>query len=206
MPAVDRQRQGTAHSDIVERLPRVVRGDHGAAIPVAFLHGDLVAQRSHKLVARRRRKAAEFDRRPVGFDRSDPDRLLVGENADEAIQIRQSRSVVVGVAHAGDRLPRLVVLKAERTGTHDVLLEPMRVAIENVLLVNEGVWIGECRQKCGGRELEMEDDGLRVGCLDLVDHRIVAATHADHAFRRIDDHDSSLPLRRRRSWLSHPGT
>ena len=131
MPAVDRQRQGAAHPDIVERLPRVVRRDQGAAIPVALLHGDLVAQRRDKFVARRRRKAAELDRRPVGLDRGHPDRLLVGENADEAVQIGQSRAVVVGIAHAGDRLPHLIVLEAERAGAHDVLLEPVRVAVED---------------------------------------------------------------------------
>ena len=178
---------------------RMVRRDQRPAIPVALLHGDLVAERGHKLVARCRRKAAELDRRPVGFDRSDAHRLLVGENADEAIQIRQSRSIVIGIAHTGNRLSRLIVLEAERAGAHDVLLEPARVAVEDLLLVDERVWIGERRQKRGGRELEVEDNGFRIRRLDPVDHRIVAATHADHAFRRIDDLSSSSPPRPLRS-------
>jgi len=41
----------------------VVRGDRVAAIPVALLKPDVAAERSDKLVARRRRKTAELDRR-----------------------------------------------------------------------------------------------------------------------------------------------
>ena len=147
----------------------------------------LVAQSRDKLVARGGRKAAKLNRRPIGFYSGDPDRLLVREDADEPVQIGQSRPVVIGVAHAGDRLSRLVVLEAERPRAHDVLLEPARVAVEDLLLVDEGVWIGERRQKRRRRELEVKDDRLGIGRLDRIDHRIVAATHADHAFRRIDD-------------------
>ena len=187
MPAVDRQGQGAAHAHIVERLARLVRRDQGAAVPVALLHGDLVAQSRDQFVARRRREAAELDRRTVGLDRGHADCLLVGEYADEAIEIGQAGAVVVRIAHAGDRLAQQVFLEAERAGTHDVRLEPVRVAVEDVLLVYEGVWIGERRQKCGGGELEVEDDGFRVGCRDAVDHRVIAAAHADDACRRVDD-------------------
>ena len=87
MPAVDCQGQCATHPDIVERLSLVVRRDQGAAIPVALLNGDLVTQCGDKFVAGGRGKPAEFDRRTVTFDRCYPDRLLVGENAGEAVEI-----------------------------------------------------------------------------------------------------------------------
>src|SRR3984893_3268780 len=85
MPAVDSQGQRTAHPDVVERLPLVVRGDQVSTVPVTLLNGELAAERGSKLVARCWRKTTELDRRPVAADRADPDRLLVGENAGEAI-------------------------------------------------------------------------------------------------------------------------
>ena len=118
-----------------------------AAVPVALLHRDLVAERVDQLVARRRRQAAELDRRAVGADRVDPDRLLVGEDADEAVEIGQSLVVVVGVALALDRLADLVVRELERAGAHDVLLVPVRILVEDLLLVDEGEGVGERRQE-----------------------------------------------------------
>jgi hypothetical protein len=58
---------------------------------------------------------------------------------------------------------------------------------------DEGVGVGERRQKRGGREFEVEDDGFRVAGFDLVDHRIVAATRADDPFRWVND---PVPARR----------
>ena len=51
LPAVDRQRQYTAHPRIVEQLSLVVGLDKAAAVPVAGLHSDLVTQRIDELVA-----------------------------------------------------------------------------------------------------------------------------------------------------------
>src|SRR5205807_804245 len=87
VPAIERERQGPPHARIVERLLLVVRGDQPAAIPVAGLHRDLVAERLLQLVAHGRRKAAKLDRGAVAADRVDPGRLLVGEDAFEAIEI-----------------------------------------------------------------------------------------------------------------------
>src|SRR5262245_26804622 len=78
---------------------------------------------------------ADDDRGPVAADRADSDRLLVGENAGEVVEIRQSRMVVVGIAGARNRLTELIFRKTKGTRAHDVLLEPARVAIENLLLV-----------------------------------------------------------------------
>src|SRR5207244_11023130 len=116
-----------------------------------------------QLVARRRRKAAKLDRRAVAADRADPDRLLVGKNSDEAVEIRQSLMVVIGVARTGNRLPQLVFLKSERPGAHDVLLEPMGVAVEHLFFVDEGKRIGERWDEGGRRRLEAEGDGFSVG-------------------------------------------
>ena len=170
VPAVDRQGQRAAHPHVVERLLLVVGRDDVAAVPVALLHRDLVAELLDELVARRGRQAAELDRRAVGADRVDADRLLGGEDADEAVEIGQALVVIVGVAHALDRLAGLVAGELERAGAHDVLLVPVRVLVEDLLLVDPGEGVGERRQKRGGREFQLEHDGRRVGRLDLVDH------------------------------------
>jgi hypothetical protein len=88
MPAVDRQGQGAAHPDIVERLPLVVRGDQVPTVPVTLLDAQLAAEGGLQLVARCRRKATELDRGSIAADRAYPDRLLIGENAGEAVEIR----------------------------------------------------------------------------------------------------------------------
>jgi hypothetical protein len=76
MPAVDRQGQRAAHPGIVGRLSFVVGLDDPAAVPVALLHGDLVAQRAYQLVAHGRWKPAELDRCTIAADCLDPDCLL----------------------------------------------------------------------------------------------------------------------------------
>jgi hypothetical protein len=63
----------------------------------------------------------------------------------------------------------------------------MRVVVEDVLLVDEGIRVSEGRQKCCSRKLEVEHCRVCGGCFDPVDHRVVAATHTDHALRRIND-------------------
>jgi len=56
VPAIDRERQGPPDPRIVERLSLVVGLDQAAAVPVALLHGDAVAERADQLVAHRGRK------------------------------------------------------------------------------------------------------------------------------------------------------
>ena len=89
MPPVDRQGQRAAHPGIVEWLSLVVGLDDPAAVPVALLDTDLVAQRVYQLVAHSRRQAAELDRRTIAADRLDPNRLLVSINAGEPVEVRQ---------------------------------------------------------------------------------------------------------------------
>src|SRR5215472_4944345 len=158
MPAVDCQGQGAAHPDIVKRLPFVVRGDQISAVPVALLNGQLTAERSLQLVTSRRRKATELDRCPVAADRADPDRLLVGENAAKAVEIGQSLVVVIGIADACNRLTQLIPSETKRARAHDILLIPAGVAIEDLLLVDKSVGIGECRDKGARRIFEAEND------------------------------------------------
>ena len=63
----------------------------------------------------------------------------------------------------------------------------MRVAVEDFLFVDEGVGIGERGQKRRRGEFQAEYDCFRVRRLDRLDHRIIAAAHAEDAFRRVDD-------------------
>ena len=184
---VDRQCQGAAHPDIVERFPPLVRGDQIAAIPVALLDGDLLAQILDQLVARRRRHAAELQRGPVAADRVDAGGLLGRVDCGEAVEIGQALAVVIGVAGAGDRLAGLVADEFERAGAEDVLLVPVLVLVEDRLLVDVGERVGEARQESRGRVFEPEDDGLRVRRLNLVDHREIGLAGAGDTLRRADD-------------------
>ena len=61
---------------VVERLFLVVRRDQVDAVPVAFLHRDLVAELLDQLVAGRGRQAANSVGGAVGADRVDAGRLL----------------------------------------------------------------------------------------------------------------------------------
>jgi hypothetical protein len=90
-------------------------------------------------------------------------------------------------------LPGLIFLKPEGARAHDVLLEPVRVLVEQRFLVVERVGIGERRQKRGRREFQVKDDRFRVGRLNLIDHRVVTAARADETVGRIDD---LVPARR----------
>jgi hypothetical protein len=105
MPTVDRQGQGTPHPNIVERLFLVVRDDEGAAIPVALLDRQLVAERGFQLVARGRREAAELGGGATGAQRIEPGRLLVGVDPDKAVEVGQAGLMVIGVADTFDRCP-----------------------------------------------------------------------------------------------------
>ena len=57
------------------------------AVPVAFLDRDVLAERRDEVVAALRRKAAELDRGLVAADRLHAQRLLVGEDRLEAVEI-----------------------------------------------------------------------------------------------------------------------
>src|SRR5205823_7256491 len=105
----------------------VVIGQQVAAIPVALLHGDLVAELLDELVARRGRLAAELHRRPIRADRIDAGRQLRRVYRGEAIEIRQSLMVVIGVAFAGDGLSGLVTHEFEGPRAENVLFVPMLV-------------------------------------------------------------------------------
>src|SRR5262249_55184117 len=148
---------------------------------------DFVAQLLLELIARRGRQAAEFSRRAVGPDGVDADRLLGREDAGEAVEIRLPRMIIVGVAYALDRLADLVARELERAGAHDVLFVPARILVEDRLLVDPGEGIGQRPQGGGGRELQADHHGRRVGRLQLVDDGIVALARARNAFRRAYD-------------------
>ena len=161
--------------------------DKAAAIPVALLHGDFAAERAGQLVAHGRRKAPEFDRRAVAAQRRHANRLLVGIDPDERVEIRQPRVIIIWVAHALDRLADLHAGEFEGSRPQDVLFIPARVLVEMRLLVDPVVGARQRRQKCVGREFQPEHRGRRVGGLDLVDHHEMALARAQHPFGREDD-------------------
>ena len=59
-------------------LYEVITGRDQHAVPVAFLNGNVLAERLDEVVARLRREAAELDRRAVTADGLHPQRLLLG--------------------------------------------------------------------------------------------------------------------------------
>ena len=70
------------------------------AVPVALLHRDVLAERGDQVVAALGRKAAELDRRLVAADRLHAQRLRLGEDRLEAVEVGHARVIVVGVALA----------------------------------------------------------------------------------------------------------
>src|SRR5207247_9163598 len=127
------------------------------------------------------------DRGAVAAERSDPYGLLGSIETGEAVAVRQPRVIVITVAHPLDRRADLVADEFERSGTQDVLLVPTRILVEDLPLVNPAEGIGECGQKGAGCELQIEHDGRPIGCLDLVNHHVMALPRAAHTFGRIDD-------------------
>ena len=101
MPAIDRQGQSAADAGVVKRLALVVRGYQSAAIPIALLHRDLVAECCDELVARGGWEAAKLDCSAIAADCADPKRLLVGENAGKPVKVGESFVVVIGIASSG---------------------------------------------------------------------------------------------------------
>src|SRR5207248_7104962 len=128
--------QGAADARVIERLALVIYRQDAAAIPVAGLHCDLIAERADQLVAHRRRKATKLDRRAVAADGLDPGDLLGGVDADKPVKIGQSLMVVIGIALALDRLTGVVGDEFERPRAFDVLLVPMDVLVEFRLAVD----------------------------------------------------------------------
>src|SRR5439155_15584587 len=81
VPAVDRQAQRASHPGVVERLFLVVGLHQAAAVPIAFLHRDLVTERLDDLVTRRGRQPTKLHCRAVAAYRLDTYRLLIGVDA-----------------------------------------------------------------------------------------------------------------------------
>src|SRR5204862_1375443 len=127
------------------RLPLVVCLDEAAAVPIAFLLSYLVAEIGLQFVARRRRQAAEFDRRAVAAQRIDPRRLLLGKNTFEPVEIGQARVVIIGIAHPVDRLTGLVEGEFEGPRPLDVLLVPAWVLFKGGFFVDEITRVRERR-------------------------------------------------------------
>ena len=103
------------------------------------------------------------------------------------VQVWLPLVVVVRVAFAPDRLAQFVADEPERSAAHDVLLVPARVFVDDVLFVNDGIWIGERRQECQRRELQVEHHGRRIGRADCIDHVVPGLARAGVAFWRVDD-------------------
>jgi hypothetical protein len=122
------------------------------------LHRDLVAQILCEFVARGWLRAAEFDRGAIGADGIDPDRLPGCEQALEPIQIRLAFVVIVRIADALDRLPDGMINKVKRARAHHMSLVPMRIGIENLLLVDKPVRIGQSGKERGGGIFQLEHD------------------------------------------------
>src|SRR5215475_10650107 len=118
------------------------------------LHGDLFIERTDELVARRGRQVAEIDRGAIAANGVDANRLLGSVKTGEAVEIGQSRMVIIRVAHALDLRTGLVADEFERSRTQDVLLVPARFLVEDLLLVNPGKRVGERRQKGVRRKLQ----------------------------------------------------
>src|SRR5437763_14442987 len=93
----------------------MIVGKQVAAIPVALLDDDLVAQLLDELVARRGRLAPELHRGPVGADRIDARRQLWRVDPGDAVEIGKTHVVVVEVTIAEDVL--LCVVSHEFEGT-----------------------------------------------------------------------------------------
>ena len=187
MPAVDRQGQRAPHPGVVERLFLVVRLHQAAAVPVAFLDRDLVAERPDDFVTRRGRQSTKLHRRAVAADCLDPHRLLVGINAGEAVEMGQALMVIVGVLDTLDRLPDLIFREFERARAENIFFVPARVQVEDFLLVDPTVRIGQRRQKRARCKFQMKDHGHRAGRLDRVDHLVMAHARAQDALRRMND-------------------
>ena len=171
----------------------MVGRDHLAAVPVAALHGDLVAQRLDQLVSGRGRKAAKLDRGPVAAQRRDAYRLLVGIDASKAVEMRQPLVVIIRVSHPLDRLTDFQPGEFEGTRAKNVLFVPPRILVEDRLLVYPAIGVGERREEGAGREFQVEHDGRRIGRLDRVDHHVMALARAQNALWRVND---LVPARR----------
>ena len=187
LPLVDGEEQGLAHAHVVERLLLVIGGHHVAAVPVALLHRDLVAELLHQLIARRGRQRPEFQGRAVGADGVGAHRLFGREDGHEAVEVGLARVIVVGIALALDGLADLVLGHLERTGPHDVLLVPVHVLVELRLRINVAVGIGQRRQERQGGKLQLEHHRLVVRRGDGVDHHEVILARAGDAGLGMDD-------------------
>ena len=187
LPAIQGERQGPAHAHVVEGLSLVVRRGEKHAVPVALLHGDVLAERGDEVVASLGREAAELDRRPVAADRLHAQAFLLGEDRLEAVEVGLAGVVVVGVALALDEGAGLPLLEDERAGAQHVLLVPVLVGVELRLLVDEVVGRGQRWDEGARRVLELEHHRLAVRGGNALHHVELGHAGARDALRREDD-------------------
>ncbi len=165
----------------------MVRRDDQHAIPIALLDRDLLAQGLDEVVTALRRKTTELDRGAVALNGLHAQRLLLGEDGLEAVEIGLTLDIVVRIALALDEGAGFAPVPNERTGTHDVLLIPMDILVEDRLGIDEVVGVRERRNEGAGRILQLEHDGVVVGRAHAGDRHVECLTRAGHAFRREDD-------------------
>src|SRR6516164_809722 len=158
-----------------------------AAVQIALLHRNLVADSANELIARRGRQIAKINRGAVTAYGVYPHSLLGSVETGEGVEIGQSLVIVIWVTDSLDRRADLVADEFEGARAQDIPFVPPRLLVDDLFLVNPAEGIGECRQKGAGRELQMKHYGCPVGCLDLVYHHVVALARAADAFGRVDD-------------------
>src|SRR5690606_11475929 len=107
------ERKGAPHAHIVERLALVVRRCDQQAVPVAFLDGDVLAQSRHEIVTAARWQATELDGSLIAANGLDAERLGLGENGLDAIQIGLSLMMIMLVALARNAGTRLTLVEHE---------------------------------------------------------------------------------------------
>ncbi len=185
-PPVPSQGQGLTDARVfifLSRLLVILVGrcaEH--AVPVAFLHGNLVAERIDEIVTCLRREAAEFDRRTIAANGLDPDRHFRRLDRLEAVEIRHrfavgTHVVVTVTALAFDEGARHFLHEREAAGSVDVLRVPgVAVLVAVFLGVDEVIGCGECRQETRRGVFQIEDHGVIVGRRNLLDHGEEAVT------------------------------
>src|SRR5438034_335694 len=77
-----------AHALVIERLLLLIERDLDRAVPRAFLHRDLVAERADELVSLGRREAAELDHGALTTDRGNLGAGILDEHRAKPVEIR----------------------------------------------------------------------------------------------------------------------
>ena len=105
----------------------MVRGHQEEAIPVRLLHGDAFSQSPHQVLSALGRKAAKLDHGPPAANRLHAQRLLLGKNGPEAVQIGLTGAMVMRITRARDEGAGLVFAEHEGAGPQHVVLVPANV-------------------------------------------------------------------------------